>query len=232
MASSAPDRDRGWRWRSAPVAAPAAQAKRQAIAKLPTIETFTLANGLEVAVLATDAAPVVAVQVWYRAGSKDEPRDRRGSAHMFEHMMFKGTHARPRRGARAVPQRHRRLRQRADRRGRDPLHQHAAVGLPRLRDPARGRADAQSPVPQGDDRHRARGREGGDPPAGELADRQGLPALPRDRVHEASVRVDRGRQPQGSRRDHARGSQEVLRRVLPAEQRAARRRRQGDARAR
>ncbi len=59
--------------------------------KLPSIETFTLANGLEVAVLPTDNAPVVAVQVWYRAGSKDEPRDRRGSAHMFEHMLFKGT---------------------------------------------------------------------------------------------------------------------------------------------
>src|SRR5690606_23749043 len=52
---------------------------------------FTLANGLEVAFLAQDNAPVVAVQVWYRVGSKDEPRDRRGSAHMFEHMMFKGT---------------------------------------------------------------------------------------------------------------------------------------------
>jgi zinc protease len=39
---------------------------------------------------------VVSVQVWYHAGSKDEPRDRRGSAHMFEHMMFKGTaHVRP-----------------------------------------------------------------------------------------------------------------------------------------
>lgn len=63
----------------------------RAISKLPTIETFTLANGLKVAVLASDAAPVVAVQVWYRAGSKDEPRDRRGSAHMFEHMMFKGS---------------------------------------------------------------------------------------------------------------------------------------------
>ena len=59
--------------------------------KLPTVETFTLENGLQVAVLATDAAPVVAVQVWYRAGSKDEPRNRRGSAHMFEHMLFKGT---------------------------------------------------------------------------------------------------------------------------------------------
>jgi zinc protease len=62
-----------------------------AIAKLPDVETFTLPNGLQVAFMHTDAAPVVAVQVWYHAGSKDEPRDRRGSAHMFEHMMFKGT---------------------------------------------------------------------------------------------------------------------------------------------
>ncbi|HUJ58028.1 MAG TPA: pitrilysin family protein [Kofleriaceae bacterium] len=68
-----------------------AQAPRGVIAHLPTIETFQLANGLQVAVLEIDAAPVVAVQVWYHAGSKDEPRDRRGSAHMFEHMMFKGT---------------------------------------------------------------------------------------------------------------------------------------------
>jgi zinc protease len=73
-----------------------AQAPKPAIAKLPTIETFTLSNGLSVAVLPTDVAPVVAVQVWYHAGSKDEQRDRRGSAHMFEHMLFKGTaHVRP-----------------------------------------------------------------------------------------------------------------------------------------
>jgi zinc protease len=59
--------------------------------KRPVVETFALANGLVVAVVPGDAAPVVSVQVWYRAGSKDEPRDRRGTAHMFEHMMFKGT---------------------------------------------------------------------------------------------------------------------------------------------
>ena len=68
-----------------------AQAPKPAIAKLPTIETFTLPNGMAVAVLPSDVAPVVAVQVWYHAGSKDEQRDRRGSAHMFEHMLFKGT---------------------------------------------------------------------------------------------------------------------------------------------
>jgi len=69
---------------------------KPAIAHLPTVETFTLSNGLSVAFLQLETAPVVAVQVWYHAGSKDEPRDRRGSAHMFEHMMFKGTeHVRP-----------------------------------------------------------------------------------------------------------------------------------------
>jgi len=61
------------------------------IGKLPAIETFALPNGLQVAVLPTDGAPVISVQLWYHAGSKDEPRDRRGAAHMFEHMMFKGT---------------------------------------------------------------------------------------------------------------------------------------------
>jgi zinc protease len=67
-----------------------------AIAKLPAIEQATLANGLRIAVLRNDTAPVVAVQLWYHAGSKDEQRDRRGSAHMFEHIMFKGTqHVRP-----------------------------------------------------------------------------------------------------------------------------------------
>ncbi len=69
---------------------PATPVKPKAIGRLPSIETFALANGLKVAVLATET-PVVSVQLWYRAGSKDEPRDRRGSAHMFEHMMFKGT---------------------------------------------------------------------------------------------------------------------------------------------
>jgi zinc protease len=62
-----------------------------AMGKLPTLEQASLDNGLRIAVLRTTAAPVVSVQLWYRAGSKDEPRDRRGSAHMFEHMMFKGS---------------------------------------------------------------------------------------------------------------------------------------------
>ena len=73
------------------LALPAGAAQKPAIAQLPKIERFKLANGLEVAFLQIDTEPVVSVQLWYHAGSKDEPRDRRGSAHMFEHMMFKGT---------------------------------------------------------------------------------------------------------------------------------------------
>ncbi len=63
----------------------------KAKAAQPKVETFALPNGLQVAFMRLDAAPVVAVQVWYHAGSKDEARDKRGSAHMFEHIMFKGT---------------------------------------------------------------------------------------------------------------------------------------------
>jgi zinc protease len=58
---------------------------------MPQVQTWTLDNGLQVAHLAVTKAPVVTVQVWYHAGSKDEDPARRGSAHMFEHMLFKGT---------------------------------------------------------------------------------------------------------------------------------------------
>ncbi|HUU01895.1 MAG TPA: pitrilysin family protein [Myxococcota bacterium] len=57
----------------------------------PDIKEWQLANGLDVIYLGVHKTPLVTVQVWYHAGSKDEPRDRRGSAHMFEHIMFKGT---------------------------------------------------------------------------------------------------------------------------------------------
>lgn len=37
------------------------------------------------------ATPIVHVLVWYHVGSKDEPSDRTGFAHLFEHMMFQGS---------------------------------------------------------------------------------------------------------------------------------------------
>lgn len=75
----------------APAAAAGKATAPKAVSQLPKVERFTLSNGLEVAFMQIDTAPVVAVQLWYHVGSKDEPRNRRGSAHMFEHMMFKGT---------------------------------------------------------------------------------------------------------------------------------------------
>jgi zinc protease len=74
---------------------PAPPQPPRAASKLPAVEQATLANGLQIAVLRNDTAPVVSVQLWYRAGSKDEPRDRRGTAQMFKHLMYRGTkHAR------------------------------------------------------------------------------------------------------------------------------------------
>lgn len=52
---------------------------------------LTLDNGLKVISLEDFSCPMVAVQLWYHVGSKDEQIDRQGFAHMFEHMMFQGT---------------------------------------------------------------------------------------------------------------------------------------------
>ncbi len=49
-----------------------------------------LPNGLEVYWVEDHSNPTVAVQVWYHVGSKDDPKNRSGFAHLFEHMMFKG----------------------------------------------------------------------------------------------------------------------------------------------
>ena len=54
-------------------------------------ETFTLPNGLRVVVHTDRKAPIVAVNVWYHVGSKDEPSGRSGFAHLFEHLMFNGS---------------------------------------------------------------------------------------------------------------------------------------------
>jgi len=54
-------------------------------------DSFKLANGLEVVVVDNPRVPAVAVMVWYRAGSADEPLGKGGIAHFLEHLMFKGT---------------------------------------------------------------------------------------------------------------------------------------------
>jgi len=51
----------------------------------------TLANGLELYSIEDHTTPTVAIQVWYRVGSKNDPEGRSGFAHLFEHIMFKST---------------------------------------------------------------------------------------------------------------------------------------------
>lgn len=52
---------------------------------------FKLNNGLEVVLEENHAAPVVAFQAWVKIGAADEPPALAGIAHVFEHMLFKGT---------------------------------------------------------------------------------------------------------------------------------------------
>jgi zinc protease len=52
---------------------------------------YTLTNGLRVVLAEDHSAPVVAVDIWYHVGGANDPADRSGFAHMFEHMMFEGS---------------------------------------------------------------------------------------------------------------------------------------------
>jgi zinc protease len=54
-------------------------------------EKFRLSNGLTVIVHEDRKAPVVAVNVWYHVGSKNEKPGKTGFAHLFEHLMFNGS---------------------------------------------------------------------------------------------------------------------------------------------
>ncbi len=51
----------------------------------------TLSNGLDVIARRQGPLPVVAVNLWYHVGSKNEERRQRGFAHLFEHLMFEGS---------------------------------------------------------------------------------------------------------------------------------------------
>jgi zinc protease len=54
-------------------------------------ERFVLDNGLTLIVHEDRKAPIVAVNVWYHVGSKNEKPGRTGFAHLFEHLMFNGS---------------------------------------------------------------------------------------------------------------------------------------------
>ncbi len=54
-------------------------------------EEYELANGLYVILHEDHSTPIVAVDIWYHVGSKNEESHRTGFAHLFEHMMFQGS---------------------------------------------------------------------------------------------------------------------------------------------
>lgn len=73
---------------------PAAVAQQKPADVMPPKMEFTvhtLTNGLQVIFLEDHAVPVINLQVWYHVGSKDELPGRTGFAHLFEHLMFKGS---------------------------------------------------------------------------------------------------------------------------------------------
>jgi zinc protease len=51
----------------------------------------TLGNGMQVVMLEDHSTPIVHAEIWYHVGSKNEKPGRTGFAHLFEHMMFKGS---------------------------------------------------------------------------------------------------------------------------------------------
>src|SRR5690349_22623748 len=58
-------------------------------------EQFVLDNGLNVIVHEDHKAPIVAVNLWYHVGSKNEKPGKTGFAHLFEHLMFGGSEHAP-----------------------------------------------------------------------------------------------------------------------------------------
>jgi len=74
-------------------AAPVFAAPADAALTIPPLayKETRLPNGLQVLSIEDHASPTVAVQVWYHVGSKDDPAQRSGFAHLFEHLMFKST---------------------------------------------------------------------------------------------------------------------------------------------
>jgi zinc protease len=61
----------------------------------PTVDTFTLSNGLQVVVVPDHRTPVITQMIWYKVGSADETPGKSGLAHFLEHLMFKGTQKNP-----------------------------------------------------------------------------------------------------------------------------------------
>ena len=200
---------------------------RRAGPRIP-FDEFYLDNGLRVIVHEDRKAPIVAVNIWYHVGSKNEAPGKTGFAHLFEHLMFNGSenhndeYFRPLQEVGATSMNgttdfdrtnyfqnraHLRARPRAVAR----VGPHGAPA--RRRRP--GRLDEQRGVVQNEK------RQGDNAPYGKVFEddrHESVPAGP-------SVLVGRHRLDGGLERRDARGRQDVVRDLLRAEQRDARARR-------
>src|SRR6188508_3146544 len=78
---------------AAALAVPLALATLSAAVRPPRMEysITTLPNGFTVVLSEDHSTPIVHADLWYHVGSKDERPGRTGFAHLFEHMMFKGS---------------------------------------------------------------------------------------------------------------------------------------------
>jgi predicted Zn-dependent peptidase len=74
-----------------PAASKPAAIKPAAIKVDIPYQQFTLPNGLRVIVHEDHKAPIVAVNLWYHVGSKDEKPGKTGFAHLYEHLMFQAS---------------------------------------------------------------------------------------------------------------------------------------------
>ncbi|MBM4397463.1 MAG: insulinase family protein [Deltaproteobacteria bacterium] len=81
--------------RAVPAAAPVKLVDSIRYGRDKDVAKFRLANGLTVIVLEDHAAPVVSYQTWFAVGSRFEMKGLTGIAHLFEHLMFKGTEKYP-----------------------------------------------------------------------------------------------------------------------------------------
>jgi zinc protease len=75
---------------AAPTGALAAQRSASQTLRVP-VEYKTLSNGLKVVLSPDPTTPTAVIAVYYNIGFRNEPKDRTGFAHLFEHMMFQGS---------------------------------------------------------------------------------------------------------------------------------------------
>src|SRR5579862_9638678 len=77
----------------AALATPLAAQDQTSAVRPPKLDftTHKLSNGLQVILLENHEVPVIDLQIWYHVGGKDELPGHTGFAHLFEHLMFKGS---------------------------------------------------------------------------------------------------------------------------------------------